>query len=304
MDPVPVDYASPQCPSRGKWWARAAAIALAATVLAASWRFGGPVAGQVKYLRGQQRCAGHALSAGTVVYEEDPTAARLLLAGTPDYRGPSQLLLNFPGGKPAAGWSPPAFYAPPALAGINYSMPPAYSGVAFLHRRRSAAGAERLVVAEVGTGGFGDPVLGHAVQILVRVWDWGTWRVGSRLTQVGGPTSVHLKLAPGAPPLQLRAGAADECDPSHFVIDYSIGDDKSGHIDGWLRDAGQTPWRDEPSSRCEFVELSVRDGPLKPADAGRRYASYEFPVTRPRVPAWRRERDGLNADGTPVREER
>jgi hypothetical protein len=252
-------------------------------------------------LRAQQRCAAHVIPAGAAVYEEGPSEAQTLLAPQRAYRGPVQLLLNFPGGKPPAGWSPPAFYAPADLQELAYSMPPAYSGVAFLHRRRSMGGTERLVIAEVGTSGFGHPVLGHSVDIRVFAWDWATWRIGSQLTPVGGPTSVLIKLPPDVPPLQLRAAPIDERDSSHFVIDYSIGGGgNSGHIDGWLRDAGRTGWADEPSSPCEFVELAVRDGPLKAVRAATRRASYELPVTRPRVPAWRRERDGLKTDGTPL----
>ncbi len=253
-DPQPLGYA-PRLPWHRKRRIRRVALLVALLLLGlAAWRWGGPWWRQARYLHCQARCLDYTAPPDMVVYEENAPDVDLLLAKGGGYRmlpRTDRTLREFYRQYRLAAYYPPELWA---------ILPQQSAGIAFVHRRRSPRGPERLVVVAASAGeSFQDYgyflAMGHG-----RVYEPATWESGSTLRLVRDSGLFWHDLA--HPPhalwcegMRLFAGQADPSDESHFTIDYETyrlvapGQlvPQRGTIDGWLRDD-------------DSVQLQLRDG--------------------------------------------
>lgn len=221
-------------------------VLLGATAL---W-FGPPLWQRVKVVTLQRRCLDYVPPAAPrVVYVDEPRAAAALL-GTRGYAA------SFSRGSHAV-------YDNPAWRAFNGSGQP----VAFMGRRTSPGGNERLVVVQFSTlGGIG-PDPGNRIFFAPYVEGIATLRRRHFVAGVATLPGLEMYRNPGDW-TALVEGRGDPADPSHFTIDYSL-NNTPGTIDGWLNDD-------------DTVTLSPRTGLT--ADAGARYVVWS-PAGAP-MPDW------------------
>jgi hypothetical protein len=106
-------------------------------------------------------------------------------------------------------------------------------GTLYLHERRASGTAPpRLVGVDIAGWSRGGPVV-----LFARVRTIAP-AAPLRLPQQERLDHPSVKLAPTEGPVRLLAGQAHPNDPSHFTIDYSVGQ-HAGVIDGWLKDDGR-----------------------------------------------------------------
>lgn len=168
---------------------------------------------RVRVLYRQRQCMAYTPPQGSVAYDDDPGGSAALRR-TPGYAasGPAAVRTNL-------AWRA---YAGPMLP------------VAFMHRRHSPGGNERLVAVQFGESGGGrsaDP-LGR-LSLTPYVPLPGTLvrpRAGAATLSAG----LDMCRTPGTT-TRLFEGRIDPADPSHFTIDY-VHDGTAGTIDGWLND--------------------------------------------------------------------
>lgn len=194
------------------------------------------------------------------VLEEEPAAAVKLIASGGQYRPPPKPYFSpeWYRQRPP-GWQCPATYFCPELAdiGLTRLTQDKAGGVAFIHRRRSRGGVERLVVVEYSQTALGPR--GHLTAIYAENFTPAGWHPGEVAGKSGSVGVVDLW--PGPLPLTLFAGQADPSDDSHFTIAFAAGGAR-GRIDGWLKDKGamaEAP-RSKPLEETE-AELKVTEMP-------------------------------------------
>jgi hypothetical protein len=107
----------------------------------------------------------------------------------------------------------------------------------FLHERRTAGGARRLVVLRRTPPGWRqswDIPLSFTATLIDPAGAWGR-PVATTALMADAVPAAFGDGTPGGPSLRLYAGRADPEDESHFTIDYES-DGTKGTLDGWLRD--------------------------------------------------------------------
>jgi len=186
----------------------------------------------------------YSLPDGTVVLETETERAERLAASGHGYRAIRQ----------DATWDPTAFQpfcvAFVGAAQLDTILSDPYGlGVAFMHRRRSPSGHERLVYvrfrcAAPGNRAYSVIIMnGHALTPAGLISPLR----GVPATERGDFREVDPDVAPRAGlwhvtgTLRLFAGQSDPADPSHFMIRYEYREDvddpwRPGVIDGWLQD--------------------------------------------------------------------
>ena len=169
-----------------------------------------------------RECAAHALPATTPAWEEDPRAVKQLRDTSPHYA-----LVGSHHGEAA-------YLVPERWRQLNAELGQQIQswGTLFLHERRTpASNKPRLVGVDIAGWSRGGPVI-----LFARVRTFSP-PAPFRLPQeekVDHP-SVRLSAAEGV--VRILAGQADPNDPSHFTIDFAVGDQR-GMLDGWLKEDG------------------------------------------------------------------
>jgi hypothetical protein len=220
--PPPLAYA-PR-PRRG----RAGFVALGVVVAALAvvgWRWRGPLIDHARMLAAQRACATHTFA---------PDARVASSNGPP----------RFAAAPPPACWTAcqAAAVVPtnaPLAAGPNAAFA---RSLAFLHRRRSPGGVERIVAVQCFPLYLTSASVVQAFQA-VTVEPAPAWPVSRRPVRRDGPFNGGFPVRAA---VVVFGGQADAADPSHFTIAYTV-DGRPGTIDGWLRDD-------------ETVVLKVRPG--------------------------------------------
>jgi len=255
-NPLPLQYAraTPRWPKR--LW-RIFFIALLTILALTAWRRGPYLWRQAHILYWQRQCLNFSLPPSTVVYEEDPTAAAILLR-QPDYflyvlgRGQD---FSKPGPiVHAAAFIPSCwrtFGRPYAFALTARRANP--SAAIFLHERISPAGHHRLICIEYfpGPGPFQPAFIAHedydSSVFVPATWTHAPTQVGQRPWAI----SVFLGFASRPPLIRVFAGQIDPNDSAHFTVRYQMW----GHediLDGRLLDN-------------DTVTLTPRHPPERPA---------------------------------------
>jgi len=185
-----------------------------------------------------------------VLYEEEPTKARALLA-SPDYHPPAKILLGvgwYP--TPPAWWCAPACYTPRSLNRILVSEQDA---VVWVHGRTAASGTQFLVIVRCSSIDFGPA--GDTIGLYGRTYLQGTPKSGIMLRRSRtSEDTLVLQLKSGRDHFRVLAGQPDSADLSHFTIPFEVNDSR-GIIDGWVRDTVGTG--------TKWVELKMRNGSAK-----------------------------------------
>jgi len=209
-------------------------VVLGLLLLASAWRWG--LIPHARFLLLQRRCMAYAPPPGRVIYDDDPRQAAALLTD-PAYAASHPAL---PKGVSAAVYDNPLFRA--YVQGSYRRLRPA-GPAAFMHRRTSPAGNERLVVvefpsspptAQLGKEPGRTPLRQLAFRPYAEPPSTLTARGAAVLTFPGDPPGLDLFVAPGDRTRVLE-GQPDPADPSHFTIDY-VHNGVPGTIDGWLND--------------------------------------------------------------------
>jgi hypothetical protein len=247
-----VPYAPPPPLWRRK---RARRLAITAAVLLplafVGWQWGPALYRHAQHLYWQRQCVQYVLPPGTVVYEEDPQRATVLLAENgsayrpvrPDvashdirFSGP---LVGFPNPHVVIRERPPALDQ--LLPSFDATDGIRWDGVVFMHQRRSPGGRERLVIVPLFMGGaYSD---GHILINQVAVVSLASPRSLTRAVLVNDPRSdsrpTHETVCAMraccrtvdtagkvsnqfVPSLRIFAGQPDPSDASHFTIEYEV----------------------------------------------------------------------------------
>ena len=166
-----------------------------------------------------RECAAHTPPASQPVWEEDPQRIKQLR----DYA-----LVGSHNGDAA-------YLVPENWRQLNAAIGQQIQswGTLFLHERRASANARpRLVGVDIAGWSRGSPVV-----LFARVRTIAP-AAPLRLPQQEKLDHPSVRLATTEGFVRLLAGQADANDPSHFTIDYAVGD-QPGVIDGWLKDDGR-----------------------------------------------------------------
>ena len=105
---------------------------------------------------------------------------------------------------------------------------PVTSGTLFLHGRTSRGGNVRLVALDVVSTGKG-----HTLLVQSRVFEPPVSVAWAKLKTA---TVKPVELPEGGGLLRIYSGRIDPQDASHFTMEYVIGEERRGIIDGWLKD--------------------------------------------------------------------
>ncbi len=218
-------------------------------ILAFAWRFGPFCWHQTKLLYWQRQCMNFTLSPDTVVYEEDPIAAAVLLH-VPNYspyvlyRGEGSN--NHPTIVQAAALFPSCWHTLGTFVGqpiaTHFSFGPGGGGagaIIFLHERISPSGHRRLVCVHYA------PDTPTFVQSFIEGYNYDT-SAGLPATWTKPLTFARrlyvlgvLSGFPRHPPLvRTYAGQPDPNDPAHFTIRYQMWGQEDV-LDGQLLDNDQ-----------------------------------------------------------------
>ena len=197
------------------------AVALVA-VLACAWRWGPRAWDRAGALWAQRQCLVFAPPPGQDVYssvarDDDP------FSPTVTVQAPPACWVVF-----RRGVSRPLAFPAAAADGLDGPFQPYATAPAFLHGR-DAGGGRRLVVAQVGEQLLAGK--GHRV-ICCRVFEPATWRRDPVLLWEG--TTIITSSFEWGDTLRVRAGAADDADPTHFSIALDVGGDRKT-LHGWLQ---------------------------------------------------------------------
>jgi hypothetical protein len=214
-----IDYAPPPAMRRGRGAMRIA-IALAALSLLAGAVWVTPRAmryGEVLYL--QSQCMNYSPPAGQVVHATDPAQLPSLLRNGSPY-----------GGSFATGH---AFLVPQQYSAFAGRVKTASAfGTAFLHRRRSKSGNERLVAVNLEILKVSPT---KSMTFVASVFDPAGFVRGPRdVTTSTTGFGRSVLLAP-SDRYVVFAGQPDPSDESHFTIDVTLNGTRHT-LDGWLRD--------------------------------------------------------------------
>jgi len=264
---IPLDYA----PVPPRWRKRARRIVCGLTLLAmvfCAWRWGPYAWHQSQLLYWQWRCVNFTASPDTVVYEEEPGAAALLLKRL-DY-SPYVLHRRLDFDSPAHKVQAAAFYpqcwrtldtmamlsARNSFIGSNGLNGGGVGAIIFLHERTSAAGRPKLVCVNYmeDTYGFnGTFVRGN--NYVECVASPATWTKPLTPSQCGWQLSLRIEFPTHAPLARVYAGQADPNDPAHFTIRYQMWGQED-FLDGRLQD----------NDYGGYVTLKQRHPPKEPKD--------------------------------------
>jgi hypothetical protein len=229
-------YASKPPPwHRRKRVRRSLLIVIVLVLLLSAWSWGPRLWQRVRVAYWQHRCLVYTAPVDQVIYEEDPTSARMLLA-SPD----CAMTANNPQFVARRPWPWREF--PSTGVGAD--------GVAFLHERMTPSGQRRLVVVEVWLRwpvGTGRQVL-QLNNYVIRPRAMAARPEIANNAVFCYPVEEFSSLA-STDRVRLFAGQPDASDPTHFTIGYAV-NGKTGTIDGWL-------------TNVDRVNLQVRDGPAK-----------------------------------------
>lgn len=169
-----------------------------------------------------RQCAAYTAPATLAVWEEDPQRAKQLR----DHE------------TVGAHSGDAAYFVPPPWRQLNAAIGQQIQtwGTLFLHERSTpssggTAGRRLLVGVDIAGWSRGGPVV-----LFARIRTIAP-AVPMRLPVQENVDHPSVHLAPREGTLRLFAGQPDPADPSHFTIDYAIGDQK-GVIDGWLKADG------------------------------------------------------------------
>jgi hypothetical protein len=245
---LPLEYA----PAPPRWRRPARRIVLGLIVLATTvccWRWGPHAWHQSQLLYWQRQCLNFSASTGTVVYEEEPTAATVLLR---DPKYSLYVLHREPGGPnnhpttvQSAVVYPRCLHALDALT-TSPMIPPASifnwvgpGAILYLHERISPAGHRRLVCVNYAPDA--DNFRSDFMQDCntdTCVASPATWtRPFTLVPQVY--FDDILTWFPRRPPLvRIFAGQTDPNDPAHFTIRYQMWGQEDV-ADGRLQDDDQ-----------------------------------------------------------------
>jgi len=223
-------------------------LIVAATAVC-GWRWGPYLWHQAKLLYWQRQCMNFSAPADTVVYEEDPAAAAVLLK-TPGYspyvlkRGAGrnapttpvqaaafdpQCLINLAAFRPLQ--FGPFVAAPGGVGGCN--------AILFLHERISPAGHHRLVYVSYApsTVDF-QPEFIAGYNYETSAVSPATWTTPLSFAQRFYAIDVLSGYPPTPPLVRVYAGQPDPTDPAHFTVRYQIWGQEDT-LDGRLQDDDQ-----------------------------------------------------------------
>ena len=249
--PILLDYA----PAPPRWRKRARYILLASILLATgfcAWRWGPYAWHRSQLLYWQRQCLNFSASPDTVVYEEEPAAAALLLqrSGYSPYVLKRRASSNsHPILVQAAAFHPRCLRTlgtfitlpmwPLCASGPGGSGSGSAGAIIFLHERISSAGHRRLVCVNYApdTDTF-TPGFIQAYNYEACVISPATWK--RPITCAPGSYTVNVKSSwPPRPPLmRVYAGQVDPADPAHFTIRYQMWGQED-MLDGRLQDDDQ-----------------------------------------------------------------
>jgi len=236
-----LDYA-PAPPRGRKRVIRTAALLLVFVLAYAGYRWGPAAWHTSRVLYWQRQCLNYRPGANDIVYEEEPLAAKTLLARGADYTA-YPLARQPPPAAPtpvnAAAFIPACWTRFQTLSITSPAMPTP-GAVVFLHERVSPAGNRRLVMVRyfpephTFTSGF---INGYNFDF--EVLTPATWRTPPRAAAPRYYLFDVLSGWPRHPPLvRMYAGQADAHDPSHFTIRYQMWGQEDV-LDGKLDDHDQ-----------------------------------------------------------------
>ncbi len=247
--------------------------ALVLVGLAVYWRK--PVLEQARCLYLQRQCMEWNLPAGTVVLDDDPDAF------TVEMRAGAAYVVQrrhdrFGNGYGFAVRDHAAARQFGFLTPWGPSQTDAF-GAAFMHRRRSPCGNERLLVV-LGHGTWGalsDNAPSMSIEICL--WKPATWQLGSKPALVrqsfGFPDPAYSAPLANVANLtrswrhKVFAGQVDPDDPSHFTLSFKerewlpVGppDGPTGTFDFWLRDDDNVDIRLRPGPYAMHLNNLVKD---------------------------------------------
>jgi hypothetical protein len=252
------------------------------------WRWGPTTYRHAGHLYWQRRCMEFVMPSGAVAYEEDPQRAAALLASPEGTHRPMR-----------AGVIPePHRYPPPPVAirsrpaSLDRLLPghDHRDGLAFMHRRRSPGGNERLVFVPVGLGGSypeGFRVYVGCPRVVVPA-SWRSfapaavvplpadpWPEFGVEPQWGFSEDIDVDTRVFVPTFRLLAGQPDPVDLSHFTIEYETrcthwegptvirktGEWERGALHYWLRDDDTFEIRDSGPLAKRYPGLTTLDVP-------------------------------------------
>jgi hypothetical protein len=263
-------------------------IALSAGI---AWRWGPSAWQHASLLDRQRRCMNWSVPNGTVAYEEDPDRAALLLGSSSYAPMPSAVAQDM-----QLGGFPKARIAILQIDEAGGLLPAevAGQGIAFMHRRRSPGGNERLVVVPIRVGiasasGYCMSLCDPIVLSPAPSWPPEPPRILSRGGQ--GPTmfagwhrTEQGAAERGKPLIRFYAGQADPEDASHYSIRYEYFDNvfdengvelgqswKTNTLHGWLRDDDSVELMLAKPGPFWLNLLNLEESPRreKPASSGR-----------------------------------
>jgi hypothetical protein len=156
-----------------------------------------------------------------VVYENDPVAAKKLLAAPTAYiagpNGDAMLINN--------AWM--SFYAP---SGGGYQS----SGTVFIGELRTKDGRPSLIGVDLSVTSLNAQ---HWASMSARAVTPGTtYRSPKPITTASRGDGSSIMYRPGDT-LRVYAGQRDPNDPNHFTVDYVLNGTRHT-VDGWLEDVG------------------------------------------------------------------
>lgn len=227
--PIPLEYRAE--PSRRRRLIRRVLLGLILLAMAfCGWRWGPFAWHQTKTLYYQRQCMRFTLPADTVVYEEDPAPASLLLQepGYSPYALNRQKSTKYhPSPVPAAAFYPACFRSLSSLATSPISvfsiMGKTSGAIMFLHERVSPAGHHRLVAVSYA------PETDSFQPAFIEGYDCEACAASpatSFTPLVIAPKMYPLDVMSGYPrhpPLvRVYAGQPDPNDPAHFTIRYQM----------------------------------------------------------------------------------
>jgi hypothetical protein len=243
---IPLHYAKAPSP-----WPRRVRRILLGLLLAAAgwacWRFGRYAWNQARVLYWQRQCMNFALPRGTVVYEEEPTAAARLLKSA-EYS--SYPLRRSPGPSPAtpvqaASLVPSCWRSLTASAKLpttSFLFVGRLSGkgapaIIFLHQRISPGGHRRLICVSYA------PDTDTFQPAFIRSYDYDTYTAtpATWTRPMGVPPmygdgfDVKSGYPRHAPLVRVYAGQPDADDPAHFTVRYQMWGQEDV-LDGRLQD--------------------------------------------------------------------
>jgi hypothetical protein len=195
-----------------------AVVILLCAVTPFAVRYGKMAAERWRVTRLYRECAAYATPAMTVVWEEDAERVKQLR----DY----QTVGSHHGTA--------AYVVPEKWRQLNDALGQQIQtwGTLFLHERQTPQSKRKLLVGvDIAGWSRGGPVV-----LFARV------RTIAPAAPMRLPTQAKVEhpsvvLATAEAPLRLFAGQPDASDPSHFTIDYAMGDAR-GVIDGWVKEDG------------------------------------------------------------------